>query len=176
MQRRPVEVPVVLLLPPLLARPWLLARLLAPLLCLIQGTAADCIPVLNGSVPMFRLLLDTLLSIADGAYLVEVACATNWRGAPYSNSSQAILGCVLLKQAGSQISAVAVHMHFAPNNGNIFPKNCADALEEYIFTQECCAGTISESEKQWINVSSLPIFALGYLVDWGGGRPPQLFQ
>ena len=77
MQRRPVEVPVVLLLPPLLARPWLLARLLAPLSCLIQGTAADCIPVLNGSVPMFRLLLDTLLSIADGAHLVEVACATN---------------------------------------------------------------------------------------------------
>jgi hypothetical protein len=142
-----------------------------------QGYADDNRPVVNASIPVFKLLLSSLLRLADGVYTIEVACATSWLGAPCSYIFPNVTGCARSEPSGRPYNAIALQTLFKSKIGEGCSRTCADGFADFIYTGGCCAGTISAAEEQWIqNLISPPIFQGGFWVDWGETRLFQLIR
>ena len=150
----------------------------APLADAVARLADDGTPVLAGFNPGVQILLTNLLRVTDAKYLLDVACATNWRGTSCTRGPEDLpSSCPTLKPGGSAVDSAADQTLMLPVGADGCGDNCSAELASYIYIEGCCSATIANAQVNWMDaVARLPALAPWFWVDWGDSRPVELFR
>jgi hypothetical protein len=160
----------------------------APLLiAAAERLAADGAPVLLAHMSGLRDFLTDLMRVADAAYLLAVACATNRRGTRCAVVEDSLRSCQLAVPTGRAPGAVVRRtlllqspLLFAPGYddsvGGLCNDNCTKNIKDYLFEEGCCATTVAAAEELWVDTVCRTAIGPRFWVDWGGGTELELFR